>query len=155
MLGIVIAFQDYKPWLGIGGSPWVGLEHFRFLFTYPDSKLVLKNTIVIASLKLVFNLIVPLVFALLLNEVRAAFFKRTVQTLVYLPYFLSWVIIGGIMIDMLSIDGGIVSAVSGMFVGKMYGNNVHCHRFESVHRLFVNYAVTEKKTTNEINGFFP
>src|SRR5262245_34883451 len=109
LFGTAIAFEDYQPWLGIKGSPWVGLEHFRTIFEYPDSKQVIINTLIIASLKLVFNLVIPIVFALLLNEVFNTYFKRVVQTLVYLPHFLSWVILGGILIDILSTDGGIVN----------------------------------------------
>ncbi|WP_240762806.1 ABC transporter permease [Paenibacillus thalictri] len=109
MLGIIIAFKEYKPWLGIFQSEWVGFDHFKYLFTYPDSKQVIWNTLIISSLKICSNLTVPFLFALLLNEVRAALFKRTVQTLVYLPHFLSWIILGGILIDILSVKGGIVN----------------------------------------------
>ncbi|MCR8657544.1 ABC transporter permease [Paenibacillus endoradicis] len=111
LFGVVIAFQDYEPWLGIKGSPWVGLDHFRYLFTYPDGKQVIWNTLIISGFKLFFNLVIPIVFALLLNEVRKMFFKRAVQTLVYLPHFLSWVILGGIMMDILSTEGGMVNRV--------------------------------------------
>ncbi|MBB6729576.1 ABC transporter permease [Cohnella zeiphila] len=109
MGGIVMAFQDFKPWLGIGGSPWVGWDNFDKLFGQQDSVQVLWNTVVISVMKIVAGLIAPFVFALLLNEVRKMAFKRFVQTLVYLPHFLSWVILGGILIDMLSVDGGIVN----------------------------------------------
>lgn len=109
MLGIVISFQDFKPWLGITGSPWVGWDNFKLLFERQDSVQVIWNTFIIAGLKIVFNLIVPFVFALLLNEVRKAYISRTIQTLVYLPHFLSWVILGGILVDILSTDGGLVN----------------------------------------------
>ncbi|MFC4306930.1 ABC transporter permease subunit [Cohnella boryungensis] len=109
LFGAVIAFQDYEPWLGIKGSPWVGLDHFRYLFTYPDGKQIIWNTLIISAFKLTVNLIIPIIFALLLNEVRAILFKRFVQTFVYLPHFLSWVILGGILIDILSTEGGIVN----------------------------------------------
>lgn len=115
LFGVVIAFQDYEPWLGIKNSPWVGFDHFKYLFTYPDGKQVIWNTLIISGFKLVFNLIIPVVFALLLNEVRKMLFKRTVQTLVYLPHFLSWVILGGIMIDILSTEGGMVNRVLNSF----------------------------------------
>ena len=105
MFGVVMAFQDYQPWLGISHSEWVGLDHFRYLFSYPDSKQVIINTLVIATLKLSFGLIVPLAFALLLNEVRLLPAKRVIQTMVYLPHFVSWVVLGGILIDILSTDG--------------------------------------------------
>lgn len=115
MGGIVMAFQNYKPWLGISGSEWVGLDNFRYLFEREDSVQVILNTLIIAILKMIFNLIVPFTFAVLLNELRQHFFKRTVQTLVYLPHFLSWVILGGILLDILSTDGGIVNRVLGSF----------------------------------------
>ncbi|MFK7696051.1 ABC transporter permease [Paenibacillus sp. HJGM_3] len=109
MAGLIIAFQDFKPYLGFTKSPWVGLEHFRFLFVYPDSKRVILNTLIISSFKIVFHLAVPFFFALLLNEIRSSLFKRFVQTLVYLPHFLSWVVLGGILLDMLSPQGGLVN----------------------------------------------
>ncbi len=115
MFGVVIAFQDYEPWLGIKGSPWVGLDHFKYLFTYPDSKQVIWNTLIIAGFKLTVNLIVPIIFALLLNEVGKTVFKRAVQTLVYMPHFLSWVVLGGILIDILSTEGGIVNRLLNSF----------------------------------------
>lgn len=105
MGGLVMAFQDFKPYDGMFGSKFIGLEHFRFMFEYPDSKQVIWNTLIISSLKIVFGLIVPFVFAILLNEVRKMFFKRVVQTLVYLPHFISWVILGAILTDMLGSKG--------------------------------------------------
>jgi putative aldouronate transport system permease protein len=109
-----MAFQNYKPWLGISGSEWVGLDNFRFLFERQDSLQVIWNTLIIAVLKLIFNLFVPFVFAILLNEIRKMAIQRTIQTLVYLPHFLSWVILGGILIDLLS-TGGLVNRVLGSF----------------------------------------
>lgn len=105
MGGLVMAFQDFKPYDGMFGSEFIGLEHFRFMFEYPDSKEVIWNTLVISGLKIVFGLIVPFVFAILLNEIRFMFFKRVVQTLVYLPHFISWVILGAILTDMLGSKG--------------------------------------------------
>ncbi|WMT43021.1 sugar ABC transporter permease [Paenibacillus sp. D2_2] len=105
MMGIILAFQDYKPRLGMFHSPWVGLEHFHYLFTYPDGLQVIWNTLLIATLKIVANTIVPIIFALLINEVRQQAFKRTIQTMVYLPHFLSWVVLGGILTDLLSNSG--------------------------------------------------
>ncbi|MDP4097159.1 ABC transporter permease subunit [Paenibacillus sp. P96] len=105
MGGIIMAFQDYKPWLGFGGSEWIGLDNFRYLFERDDSVQVIWNTLIIAVLKMVFNLLVPFVFAILLNEIRQIGLQRSIQTLVYLPHFLSWVILGGILIDLLAADG--------------------------------------------------
>ncbi|HIW32608.1 MAG TPA: ABC transporter permease subunit [Candidatus Paenibacillus intestinavium] len=112
MGGLVMAFQDFKPYDGLFGSKFVGLEHFRFMFEYPDSKEVIVNTIVISGLKIVFGLIVPFVFAMLLNEIRKVAFKRTVQTLVYLPHFISWVILGAILTDMLGSKGIVNSTLN-------------------------------------------
>lgn len=115
MFGVVIAFQEYKPYLGISGSDWVGMKHFRAIFERSDSLQVIWNTLLIASLKIGFMVIVPVGFALLLNEVRKMAFKRAVQTLVYLPHFLSWVILGAILVDLLSPESGLVNRVLQMF----------------------------------------
>ncbi|KZS48846.1 protein lplB [Paenibacillus glucanolyticus] len=117
MLGITIAFQNFKPGLGFWRSEWVGLDNFRYLFELPDSRTVFFNTIYIAILKIAANLIVPIIFALLLNEVRSVLLKRSVQTIVYLPHFLSWVILAGIISDMLSTDG-LVNQIIGRFGGE-------------------------------------
>lgn len=112
MGGLVMAFQDFKPYDGLLGSKFVGLEHFRFMFEYPDSKEVIVNTLIISGLKIIFGLIVPFVFAMLLNEIRKVAFKRTVQTLVYLPHFISWVILGAILTDMLGSKGIVNSTLN-------------------------------------------
>ncbi|MDF2836760.1 MAG: protein lplB [Paenibacillus sp.] len=116
MAGIVIAFQQYYPAKGIWDSKWVGLGNFEYLFALPNIWRVVWNTLWISFMKIVAGQIVPIIVALLLNELRLAVFKRTVQTLIYLPYFLSWVILGGIMIDLLSPSQGIVNGALG-FVG--------------------------------------
>jgi len=105
LFGLLIAFQDFKPGLGIWRSPFVGLENFTYMFQLPDTKQIFYNTISIAVMKIIFTQIAAIVFALLLNEVRSLLFKRTVQTIVYLPHFISWVLLGGIMINILSLDG--------------------------------------------------
>ncbi|MFD2614326.1 ABC transporter permease [Paenibacillus gansuensis] len=115
MAGLVMAFQDYQAWLGFTKSPWIGLEHFRTIFSLPDAMQVITNTLIIAGSKIIAGMIVPFLFALLLNEVRVKSFKSTVQTLVYLPHFLSWVILGGILLDLLSPSGGLVNRFIGLF----------------------------------------
>lgn len=105
MYGILMAFKDFNPGAGILKSPWVGLEHFEYMFELDDSSQVFKNTVTIAFAKMVGNLVVPLIFALMLNEVKNRLFGRTVQTIVYLPHFLSWVIVAGILLDMFSLHG--------------------------------------------------
>ncbi|MFC4778240.1 ABC transporter permease [Paenibacillus sp. GCM10023252] len=115
MYGIVIAFQDFKPWLGVSKSEWIGLAHFTRIYQDSDTKQVLYNTLFIAVLKIIAAMIVPILFALLLNEIRKMVFKRTVQTLIYLPHFLSWVILAGILIDILSPNSGLVNKLLGSF----------------------------------------
>lgn len=105
MYGVVIAFQNYNPGLGFTGSPWVGLANFEYIFTTPDFKTVLTNSFIIAVSKIVSLQLVAITLALLLNEVRSMVFKRTVQTVIYLPHFLSWIVLGGILLDMLSTTG--------------------------------------------------
>jgi putative aldouronate transport system permease protein len=111
MGGLVIAFQDYLPFLGVGGSPWVGFDHFVRFFTEDTFLLLLRNTITISLLLLVFAFPVPIILALLLNEVRTRAFKRTVQTVIYLPHFMSWVIVVSIFYVLLSTDGGAVNNI--------------------------------------------
>lgn len=106
MAGITIAFQKFIPAKGLfGNQEWVGLENFKFAFQLQETWRVVRNTIIIAGAKIFFNLTVPLIVALMLNELRNVFFKRSVQTLIFLPYFISWVLLAAIFIDMLSIRG--------------------------------------------------
>lgn len=105
MGGLVMAFQDYKPWLGIMGSEFVGLDNFKQIFAFKDSIQVIINTIIIAVWKIGLGLIVPVITALLLNEVRSVGLKKGIQTLVYLPHFLSWITVAGMLKDILGLDG--------------------------------------------------
>lgn len=112
MAGIVMAFQDFVPSGGLKGfftSRWVGLENFEYIFKLKDFRIVLGNTLIIAIAKIIAGILVPLVLALLLNEIKNVVFKKLTQTLIYIPYFLSWVILGGILIDVLSPAGGILN----------------------------------------------
>ncbi|MDF2668175.1 MAG: binding-protein-dependent transport system inner rane component [Paenibacillus sp.] len=115
MWGIVIAFQDYSPFQGVRGSEWVGWMHFREMFTDREFYQVFRNTLLISLYKLIWGFPGPIILALMLNEVRHLMFKRTVQTLAYLPHFLSWVIIGGILVNLLSPVTGVVNAMLGWF----------------------------------------
>lgn len=107
MFGIVIAFQKFNPALGFIDSKWVGLRNFELVFSNPDISSILFNTFYIAVLKIAWGIIVPVIVALMLNEVRYKAIKQSVQTLIYLPYFLSWVILGGIVLDIFALDGPI------------------------------------------------
>lgn len=109
MVGILIAFQRFFPTTGIFGSEWVGLDNFEYVFNLPNFANVLWNTVFISFMKIVVGQIVPIAVALLLNEIVRKAFKRTVQTLIYLPHFLSWVILGGVLVDILSPSEGIVN----------------------------------------------
>lgn len=105
MVGIVMAFQKFVPAKGIWGSEWVGLYNFKLLFMYPDVRKIIVNTLIIAVSKIILGIIVPVIFALLLNEVRIKWLKRTMQTIVYLPYFLSWVILALMFQNIFSYTG--------------------------------------------------
>lgn len=111
LYGVIIAFQDYNPALGFS-SPWVGLKNFRFVFSQPDFIRTIWNTLYIAVFKILGNIAVPVIFALLLNEVKNLFFKRTIQTLIYIPNFISWVIMAGILMDILATDGVVNRCIS-------------------------------------------
>lgn len=114
LAGISIAFQNFIPNRGLFGSEWVGFENFKYMLQMPDIRQVIWNTVYIAVMKIVLNQIVPIIAALLLNEMKHKLLRRGVQTLIYLPHFLSWVILGGIMIDLLSTEG-IFNRVLGAF----------------------------------------
>ncbi|WP_238357858.1 ABC transporter permease [Cohnella zeiphila] len=109
MFGIVIAFENFIPVKGIFHSQWVGLEHFKYIYHLSETREVLRNTVFIAFLKIIGGLIAPLVTALLLNEIVKKIFKRTIQTIIYMPHFISWVIMAGILLDVLSPTSGIVN----------------------------------------------
>lgn len=109
MYGAIIAFKDYRVLQGFSGSPWAGLKHFRTIFASPNFYNVLANTLLISVYKLIFGLPVGVALALLLNEVRLYIFKRGVQTITYLPHFLSWVVIFGVLLTTLSPSSGLVN----------------------------------------------
>lgn len=115
MMGILMAFQKYIPTKGLLGSPFVGWKNFKFLLDYPDIGRIFFNTIYIAVMKITAGLVVPITIAILLNELRKEWVKRTFQTLVYLPHFLSWVLLSGIVIDVLSPSTGVVNQFLGLF----------------------------------------
>lgn len=118
MYGVIIAFQDFNIFSGIGGSKWVGLEQFQKLVHSDDFSRVLTNTLLISMYKIVLLFPIPIVVALLLNEVRKMLFKRTIQTIIYLPHFLSWVIISGLFVTLLSPTDGLVNQIITAFGGN-------------------------------------
>ncbi|MFD2728480.1 ABC transporter permease [Enterococcus camelliae] len=105
MFGLIMAFQDFIPARGFLHSEFVYLDNFKYLFNLPDIWKVTYNTVFIAVGKIIWNTIIPIIFAILLNEIRVQWMKRTMQTIVYLPYFLSWVILASVIVNLFSLDG--------------------------------------------------
>jgi len=113
MAGIVMAFERLVPSKGMFLSPWVGWQNFEYMLRMPGIFGVLRNTVAIAAMKMAAGIVVPVTFALLLNEAKNRLFKRSVQTIIYFPHFLSWIILSGILIDILSPSEGIVNGLLG------------------------------------------
>lgn len=111
LFGWQIAFKDFRIGRGIFASEWNGLDNFRYVFGMKNVPQIIFNTVYISVLKLIFRFITPIVVALLLNEVVSVKFKRTIQTLIYLPHFISWVVIAGVLITALSPTDGIVNTM--------------------------------------------
>lgn len=121
MGGLIISFQEYKPFLGIAGSPWVGFEHFVRLFTQDTFFMLLRNTLVLSLLLMLISFPVPIVLALLLNELRGIVFKRSIQTVIYIPHFMSWVIVVSLFYVMLTTDGGAINNIIVALGGEPIG----------------------------------
>ncbi len=118
MGGIIIAFQKYSPFLGILKSPFVGLSHFKSFFIGTDFLMLLKNTLAISFLSLLFYFPAPIILALLLNEIKNQRYKRTIQTFIYIPHFISWVIIASLTYQLLNINDGIINMLIKELTGK-------------------------------------
>ncbi|WP_246188091.1 ABC transporter permease [Paenibacillus tengchongensis] len=132
LYGVLIAFQEFNIFEGIRGSEWVGLEQFRKLIESEEFAQVFTNTLLISVYKIVLLFPIPIFIALVLNEVRLMAFKRTIQTIIYLPHFLSWVIISGLFITILSTSGGLVNNVIEWFGGEAVGFFVDNRYFRSL-----------------------
>lgn len=121
MVGLLMAFQDYTPsskgffYSLFKSSTWVGLDQFRYIFMMPDFFSIVRNTLVISVLKLISKIVFPLIFAMLLNEVTHKRFKKFVQSITFVPYFLSWVILGSILLEIFSPQDGIVTEILSWF----------------------------------------
>jgi putative aldouronate transport system permease protein len=109
MLGIVMAFQDYKPFTGFMESNWVGLKHFERFFFDQSFWMLFRNTMLLAVYNLVFFFPLPIIMALMLNEIRNAVYKRFVQTMIYVPHFISWVVVVGVFYIFLTTEDGVVN----------------------------------------------
>lgn len=125
MRGLLMAFQDYNPYSGILGSPWVGFKHFKTLFQDPKFYNMLKNTLIISGLNLI-TFPVPIFLAMLLNELRNAKFKKFVQTSIYLPHFLSWAIVASLTFFLLSTEQGFFNKLA-----TMMGNEPTAYLFST------------------------
>jgi putative aldouronate transport system permease protein len=132
MYGIVIAFQDYNIFDGIAKSEWVGLEQFRKLMQSAEFIQVFTNTLLISVYKIVLLFPIPILIALLLNEIRFTAFKRIIQTIIYMPHFLSWVIISGLFMTILSPSDGLVNSVIRWFGGEPIRFFMDNHVFRSI-----------------------
>lgn len=115
MYGAIIAFKDFNPRVGILESPWAGLKYFKQFFDSPFCWRLIRNTLLLSLYDLIFNFPVPIIFALLLNEVRCKRYKKAVQTISYLPHFISVVIVVGLMKTMFSPNGGVVNSLLSVF----------------------------------------
>lgn len=110
MAGIIIAFEKFIPAKGLfGPQKWIGLDNFAYVMELPNFYSIIWNTVYIAFMKIILGIIIPIIFSILINEVNHSSLKRSIQTVIYLPHFLSWVVLGGVFIDILSPSGGLVN----------------------------------------------
>ena len=120
MFGLVLAFKDYKIPLGFWGSEWVGFKVFKDIFSHRLFLPALRNTLLLNMLDLIMGFPMPIILAILLNEIGIKWFKRTTQTLLYLPHFLSWVIIGALAYQLFSVNTGMINNIIELFGGKRF-----------------------------------
>ena len=115
IFGLVMAFQDFKPLMGFRESPFVGLKQFQYIFTMPSFRTAFVNTMIISFFKIILSILVPLILSLMLNEVTKSWFKRSVQTIVFIPYFFSWAILAGMILEIFAYDGIINHTMKHLF----------------------------------------
>ena len=118
MWGVLISFKDFKPFIGFMGSDWVGLKHYVNFFSNPDAWRIIRNTLFLGVYSLVWCFPFPIIFALALNEVTRTRFKKFVQTISYMPHFLSAVVVCGMLVSFLSPIRGIINTIITMFGGE-------------------------------------
>lgn len=119
MVGLLMAFQDFVPAKGLFGSEFVGLKHFSYMLQLPDIGKIIRNTVVIALGKMILGMVMAIIFAILLNEIRQKFLKKTVQTIVYLPHFLSWVVLAAVVTNLFGLDGSVNQLLNGIGLDKI------------------------------------
>jgi len=132
MYGLIISFQDFNIFSGVNGSPWVGFAQFQRLFQSHEFYQVFRNTLLINVYKIVFFFPIPILLAIMLNEVRITVFKRSVQTIIYLPHFISWVVVSGMMITILSPNNGLVNIIIKIFGGESISFLMNKNYFRSI-----------------------
>lgn len=115
IFGLVMAFQDFKPLMGFRESPFVGLKQFRYIFTMPSFQAAFINTLIISFFKIILSIMVPMILSLMLNEVSKSWYKRSVQTIVFIPYFFSWAILAGMILEIFAYDGAINNMLLHLF----------------------------------------
>jgi putative aldouronate transport system permease protein len=120
MWGVLLAFKNYQPFTGFWKSEWVGLEHFQLFFSNPDFFMLMRNTLILSFYNLIFFFPAPIILALLLNEIRITLFKRTIQTLIYVPHFISLVIVASISYVFLTTEGGVINEL----IFQLTGNKI-------------------------------
>lgn len=120
MFGVVMAFQDYNIRKGFLGSPFVGFKYFELIFSTPTTLQVIKNTLFLGITRFLLGIPFPILLALMLNEIKNARYKKIAQTCVYLPHFLAWTIVGGMVINLFSQDTGIINTITKFFTGDTY-----------------------------------
>lgn len=142
MIGVVIAFKNYMPFMGIFRSQWVGLKNFERLFSNPDFFMLLRNSIMLAIYNIVFTFPLPIIIALLLNEIAGEKFKKAIQSLIYMPHFISWVVVVGICYIMLSNQDGIINNI----ITSMGGQSINFLGSKSWFRPLITMQVAWKET---------
>lgn len=133
MWGILISFKDFKPFIGFAGSQWVGMKHFVNFFSSPDAWRIIRNTLQLGLYSLIWGFPFPIIFALLLNEVTSLKYKKVVQTVSYMPHFLSAVVVCGMIITFLSPIRGIINQIIEMFGGNAVNFMSQAKYFRSVY----------------------
>jgi putative aldouronate transport system permease protein len=142
MWGILLAFKNYLPFMGFIDSEWVGFEHFERLFRDPSFVMLLRNTLVLAVYNILFFFPLPIVLALLLYEVRHAAFKRFIQTVIYLPHFLSWVVVVGIVYVLFTTEDGMVNSI----LIQLFGHKIEFLTNSTWFRTMITSEVIWKET---------
>jgi putative aldouronate transport system permease protein len=115
MYGVLIAFQDFDIVKGVFSSPWIGLENFQYLLSFPDFYKVLKNSVLISLYRILWGFPAPILLAVVLNEIKNRAFKSAAQTVLYLPHFISWVVIAGLVVNFTSVPDGVINAFLARF----------------------------------------